>query len=59
MMGGQYSGWYLTGRVLQAESIRDIAIDATPFRIGRRLDLSLTLPNPAVSNLHAEIIVEP
>ena len=58
-MGGQSSGWYLTGRVSQAESIRDIEIDATPFRVGRRPDLSLTLPNPAVSNIHAEFIVEP
>ena len=53
------SVWYLTGRVSQNESIQEVAVDATPFRVGRKADLSLTLPYAAVSNVHAELIVEP
>ncbi len=58
-MGGRSNVWLLTGRVSETESIQDITIDKTPFRIGRANDLSLTLPYAAVSNVHAEIIVEP
>ena len=57
-MEGRSNVWYLTGRISQNDSIQDIEIDTTPFRIGRRHDLSLTLPYAAVSNLHAEVIVE-
>ena len=58
-MGGRSNVWLLTGRIAETESIQDIKIDKSPFRIGRANDLSLTLPYAAVSNVHAEIIVEP
>lgn len=58
-MGGRSNVWLLTGRIAETEAIQDIKIDRSPFRIGRADDLSLTLPYAAVSNVHAEILVEP
>ena len=58
-MGGRSNVWVMTGRIAETASIQDIKIDKSPFRIGRANDLSLTLPYAAVSNVHAELIVEP
>jgi len=50
------SVWFLTGQIGQNESARYVPIHSTPFRIGRRADLSLCLPCKTVSGLHAEIV---
>lgn len=54
----QATSWCLTGRAKESSAIQNVDIDSTPFRVGRREGLSLTLPRPAVSNLHAEIVIE-
>ncbi len=48
--------WLLSGQVDEGEPVRDIPIQALPFRVGRRPDASFRIPSPTVSNLHAEII---
>ncbi|MEX2186764.1 MAG: EAL domain-containing protein [Pirellulales bacterium] len=47
--------WSLRGRVDDTVATRDWVIDASPFVIGRRGGLQLTLPRPTVSQTHAEI----
>ena len=54
----QATRWCLTGRTMESSAIQNVDIDSTPFQIGRREGLSLSLPRPAVSNLHAEIVTE-
>ena len=54
----QATRWCLTGRAEESSAIQNVDINLTPFRVGRREGLSLTLPRPAVSNLHAEIVIE-
>jgi EAL domain-containing protein (putative c-di-GMP-specific phosphodiesterase class I) len=48
--------WLLIGQVVEGEPIRQIPICNMPFLIGRRPDLSLSVPNRTVSAVHAEII---
>ena len=59
-MGGKGPGsnsiWFLTGQVSDRESVRHIAIHSSPFRIGRRSDLALSIPCSTVSSVHAELI---
>ncbi|QDU94442.1 EAL domain-containing protein [Lignipirellula cremea] len=50
------TAWTLSGRLREGESTRTEAVHAFPFRIGRRSELSLCLPCPSISNIHAEII---
>ncbi len=50
------SMWYLTGKGDETAAFRYAPLSPLPFRIGRRSDLSLCLPFPAVSNVHAEIV---
>ncbi len=50
------STWLLSGQIREDEPVRDIAINASPFQIGRRSDLAFSLPSPTVSNVHAEVI---
>ena len=47
--------WFLVGPFDSAETIRYLPIYTIPFRIGRRLDLDLSLTCNTVSNTHAEI----
>lgn len=47
--------WSLRGRVDESTTTRDWVIDASPFVVGRRGGLQLTLPRPTVSQLHAEL----
>ena len=53
--GATNARWFLSGQLVQGEASHDIAINQTPFRIGRRADLSLCLLWPGISKLHAEI----
>lgn len=48
--------WLLSGQVAEGEPVREIPINAYPFRVGRRSDASFRIPSPTVSNLHAEIV---
>jgi EAL domain-containing protein (putative c-di-GMP-specific phosphodiesterase class I) len=51
------SKWMLCGFLEQGTPLREIPIDQSPFRIGRRPDINLTLPSKSISKLHAEILV--
>lgn len=48
--------WVLAGQIEENGPIRYVPVNSSPFRVGRRMDLSLCLPHPHVSSLHAEII---
>ncbi len=50
--------WTLTGRLNQGGQPRSIPMQSLPFRVGRRTELSLSLPRPSVSSLHAEFFAE-
>ena len=47
--------WFLVGPFDSAEPTRCVPLYTMPFVIGRRQDLTMSLPCRAVSNLHAEI----
>lgn len=49
------SAWFFAGQVDGSEPARHVPIHSTPFRIGRRSHLPLTLPCESVSKEHAEI----
>lgn len=53
---GGTSIWFLTGQVVKQEPVRHIPIHTTPFRIGRRSDMALSIPCATVSGKHAEIV---
>lgn len=50
--------WLLSGQIRQGEPVRQVRIDCSPFRVGRRSTLPLSLPLPTVSNVHAELLVD-
>ncbi len=48
--------WFLEEQSGQRATSRHLPIHSTPFTIGRRTDLSLSLRFPTISTLHAEIV---
>lgn len=48
--------WTLCGQLSAGESMQSIEISRSPFRIGRRPDLELSIPNVVVSGLHACVV---
>lgn len=46
--------WVLTGKLSALECSTKIVIDPFPFLVGRRPDVSLTLPRQTISGIHAE-----
>ena len=50
--------WFLCGRLGQSDAIQYVAIESTPFRVGRRGDLALFLSSRMVSSVHAELHME-
>lgn len=48
--------WTLCGQLSAGESMQSIEISRSPFRIGRRPDLELSIPNVVVSSLHACVV---
>ena len=48
--------WLLSGQIEEDAPIRDIPISVTPFQIGRKSGVTLRIPSPTVSNLHAEFV---
>jgi EAL domain-containing protein (putative c-di-GMP-specific phosphodiesterase class I) len=47
--------WFLEGPLNNSEYARCIPIHTSVFKVGRGTELGLTLANPTVSNVHAEI----
>ena len=50
--------WRLSACGRGPDGSADLAIDSTPFRIGRRASSDLVLPEADVSNAHAEFVVD-
>ncbi|MCA9184260.1 MAG: EAL domain-containing protein [Pirellulaceae bacterium] len=50
------SVWFFAGQLDKSEPVRHVPVVTTPFRIGRRSNLELTLPCDCVSKEHAEIL---
>ncbi|MEP3482515.1 MAG: EAL domain-containing protein [Fuerstiella sp.] len=48
--------WSLCGQLSAGESMQAIEISRSPFRIGRRPDLELSISNVVVSGLHACVV---
>lgn len=48
--------WTLCGQLSAGESMQQIEISRSPFRIGRRPDVELSIPNVVVSSLHACVV---
>lgn len=48
--------WFLVGRLPDQQSARQIPIHTMPFQVGRRADVSLSLPCSTVSSLHAQFV---
>ncbi|MCC7410158.1 MAG: EAL domain-containing protein [Gammaproteobacteria bacterium] len=51
--------WYLEGCIDADAMAQRVSLYCSPFRIGRRRDLELALPDPTISSVHAEIILGP
>ena len=48
--------WVLTGSIDRDATPQSIEVNKSPFRIGRRRDIELSLVSRVISNLHAELI---
>ncbi len=48
--------WVLMGKMTPTDSSRMVVIEPFPFLVGRRPDVSLTLPRQTISGIHAEIV---
>lgn len=48
--------WFLSGQMALGEPVRHVAVNSSPFFIGRGPTLNLCLPFRCVSNVHAELI---
>ena len=51
------AAWVLKGRVRPSGDVQYVRISKSPYRVGRRADLSLSLPFDTVSGLHAEFLL--
>lgn len=50
--------WVLSGQLSDDDSMRHVAIDRSPFGVGRRSDQQLSIPSNTVSGKHAEMVVQ-
>lgn len=50
--------WKLSGQFDEDTPVRHVLIDRTPFVVGRRHEVALTLGDSSVSGCHAELLVE-
>lgn len=48
--------WFLVGQLDERDPTRHIPLHSFPFRVGRRMDMSLSLSGRTVSGFHAEIV---
>ncbi len=53
--GPALTNWVLVGKVGDAGPLQRLPIDPLPFQVGRKPGISLCLPIPQVSKLHAEL----
>lgn len=53
--GSNKATWLLSGQVKEDEPVRTVRIEKSPFTVGRRVGLSLTISKPSVSSQHAEL----
>lgn len=55
--GGNSNGacWYLSGQIEETGTVRQIPISCSPFLVGRRPGLALSLPCQSVSKIHADL----
>ncbi len=51
----QETVWFLTGQIGAMTPIQRVAVKSSPFQIGRRVDLDLSLAFPGVSKVHAQL----
>src|SRR5687768_7948911 len=49
--------WMLCGQVSDEQPVRRVRVDASRFVVGRKPDVSLSIPSPTVSREHAELTV--
>ncbi len=47
--------WTITGQLSVDGQVRDVAVEPTPLRVGRRSDVALCLQRPTISGHHAEL----
>jgi EAL domain-containing protein (putative c-di-GMP-specific phosphodiesterase class I) len=47
--------WYLSGQIEESGTVRQIPISCSPFLVGRRTGLALSLPCQSVSKVHADL----
>ncbi len=47
--------WYLSGQIEETGTVRQIPISCSPFLVGRRTGLALSLPCQSVSKIHADL----
>jgi len=52
------SVWFLAGQLSGTEPVRLVPVHSTPFHVGRRPGLALSIPRGTVSGLHAEIVAD-
>lgn len=52
------AAWSLEGRTSPNTDVIYVAVDASPFLVGRRSNLSLSIPGPFISGLHARLVVK-
>lgn len=48
--------WNLSGQIEESGAVRQIPISCSPFLVGRRAGLALSLPCQSVSKMHAELL---
>ena len=49
--------WMLCGQVADDQPVRRVRVDAARFVVGRKPDVSLSVPSPTVSRVHAELTI--
>jgi EAL domain-containing protein (putative c-di-GMP-specific phosphodiesterase class I) len=49
------SVWFFAGQMDETEQVKHVPIRSTPFLIGRRHDLALSIPCSCISKVHAEL----
>lgn len=47
--------WYLSGQIEETGTVRQIPVTCSPFLVGRRTGLALSLPCQSVSKIHADL----
>lgn len=52
------ASWTLSGQVANDQPLREIPVGSSPFSIGRRPEMSLTISSPTISGRHAELLLQ-